>query len=116
MPPRHPYRRGGVVLVQFPFSGPTGRKDLPAVVISTDPYHDDWDELLLVGLTSRPPKTVRPTDYALQDWQAAGLHQPSWARAHLATVHRHLIISQLGTLSPHDLSAVEACQRLATGL
>lgn len=52
---RHPYQRGEVVLVQFPFSGPTGKKDRPAVVVSTDIYHDDWDELLVAAITSRPP-------------------------------------------------------------
>ena len=45
MAARHPYKRGEVVLVQFPLSGPGGTKDRPAVVVSTDNYHDDWDEL-----------------------------------------------------------------------
>ena len=116
MPARHPYRRGDVVLVTFPFSGPGGSKDRPAVVLSTDPFHDDWDELLVVSLTSRPPKTSRLTDYELQEWQAAGLHQQSWMRSHLATVHRQLIMRRLGILSPGDLSAIEGCLRRATGL
>jgi mRNA-degrading endonuclease toxin of MazEF toxin-antitoxin module len=45
MAARHPYRRGDVVLIQFPFSGAAGQKDRPAIVISTDLYHDRWDEL-----------------------------------------------------------------------
>jgi mRNA interferase MazF len=116
MPARHSYHRGDVVLVTFPYSGPGGNKDRPAVVLATDGYHDDWDELLVVGLTSRPPKAIRVTDYELQDWQAAGLHQPSWMRSHLATVHRQLIVRRLGTLSSRDFLAAEGCLRLATGL
>jgi mRNA interferase MazF len=105
-----------VVLVQFPFSGPAGQKARPALVLSTDLYHDDWDEVLVVAITSQMPRTARPTDCPVQDWQTAGLHQPSWVRSHLATVHRHLILRPLGRLSQRDLAAVEQCLRLATGL
>ena len=83
---RHPYQRGDVISVRFPFSDASGDKDRPAAVLSTDPYHHDWDELLLIAITSIPPKRVRPTDYPLQDWKVAGLSQPSWVRSHLATV------------------------------
>ena len=114
MAARHPYRRGDVVLVSFPFSAPAGQKDRPAVVLSADAYHDDWDELLLVAITSRAPKTVRSTDCALNDWKKAGLQYPSWVRSHLATVDRRLITKKLGSLVPADLSAVEQCLRLAT--
>ncbi len=116
MAARHPYQRGDVVLVQFPFSGLSGKKDRPAVVVSTDPYHDDWDELLVVAITSRPPKTVRTTDCALEDWKTAGLHQPSWVRSHMATVQRTLIIRKLGNLTDRDLKAVEECLRHSLGL
>ena len=116
MAARHPYQRGDVVLVQFPFSGPTGKKDRPAVVVSTDTYHDDWDELLVAAITSQPPRTTRPTDCALKDWKAAGLHQPSWVRSHLATVQRTLVLRKLGNLTPQDLQAVEGCLRISLGL
>ena len=69
---RHPYQRGDVVVIQFPFSGPSGQKDRPGVVISTDSYHDDWDELLVVAVTSRSPKTIRSSDCELQDWKSEG--------------------------------------------
>jgi mRNA-degrading endonuclease toxin of MazEF toxin-antitoxin module len=117
MPDRHPYKRGEVVLVQFPFSGPGGKIDRPAVILSTDSYHDDWDELLLAAITSRPPRTTRTTDCALQDWKTAGLHQPSWVRSHMATVHRTLIIiRKLGNLTARELHAIEGCLRDSLGL
>jgi len=116
MAARHPYQRGEVVLVQFPFSGPGGKKDRPAVVVSTDTYQEDWDEVLVAAITSRPPRTTRTTDCALQDWKTAGLHQPSWVRSHLATVQRTLILRKLGDLTARDLQAVEGCLRLSLGL
>src|SRR5262245_17525631 len=116
MAARHPFLRGDVVLVPFRYSGPAGQKERPAVVLSTDVYHDAWDELLVVAVTSRPARGVRPTDCAVQDWQSAGLSQPSWVRAHLATVDRRLVLRRLGQLTPRDLAAVEKCVRAATGL
>src|SRR5262245_25684706 len=116
MAARHPYRRGDVVSVRFPFSDAAGAKARPAVVISTDPYHDGWDEILLVAITSRPPRSARATDCALRDWNAAGLAQPSWVRSHFATAHRNLVTAKLGALSTRDLQAVEQCLRVATGL
>jgi mRNA interferase MazF len=116
MPARHSFQRGDVVLVPFRFSGPGGQKERPAVVLSTNAYHDDWDELLAIAVTSRPPRTLRPTDCLLQDWQSAELSQRSWVRSHLATVDRRIILRRLGQLTPRDLAAVEKCVRVATGL
>ncbi len=116
MPARHAYRRGDVLLVQFPFSGGAGTKTRPALVLSTDLYHEEWDELLVVSITSRPPRTLRPTDCPLQDWRAAGLSQASWVRSHLATVDRRLVLRRVGQTSARDMAAVEQCLRHATGL
>lgn len=116
MAARHPYQRGEVVLVQFPFSGLSGNKDRPALVVSTATYHDDWDELLVAAITSKAPRITRATDCALQDWKAAGLHQPSWVRSHIATVHRTLILRKVGNLTSRDLQAVEGCLRVSLGL
>ena len=113
---RHPFQRGDVVQVQFPFSDASGAKVRPAVVLSTIAFHDDWNEVLLVAATSRPPRTLRPSDCALQDWKQAGLSQPSWVRCHIATAHHALMRQRLGQLSVRDLANVEQCLRTALGL
>ena len=113
---RHPFQRGDVVLVSFPFSNASGQKERPAVVLSTDDYHEEWNEVIVVAITSRQPKTLRKTDCELKDWHAAGLKQRSWVRSHLATVHYQLIVRKIGALSQRDLQAVEQCLRVALGL
>jgi hypothetical protein len=72
--------------------------------------------LLVVAVTKNPPKTQRATDCRLRAWRSAGLHQPSWVRSHLATVHRALVLRKFGTLVAADLRAVEDCLRVAVGL
>ena len=116
MAARHAYQRGDVVLVQFPFSSPTGKKDRPAIVLSTNTYHDDWDEILVAAVTSKPPRKPRTTDCSIHDWTQAGLHQASWIRAHMATVHRNLILKKLGNLTVRDIQSLDDCLRVALGL
>jgi mRNA interferase MazF len=113
---RHPFQRGDVVLVSFPFSNASGQKERPAVVLSTDDYYEEWNEVIVVAITSRQPKTLRKTDCELKDWHAAGLKQRSWVRSHLATVHYQLIVRKIEALSQRDLQAVEQCLRVALGL
>jgi len=113
---RHSYRRGDVVRVAFPFSDATGVKERYAVVLSTDDYHHNWNELLVVGLTSRIPASLRSTDYLLQDGQVAGLTKPSLMRSHLATIDYRLIQSKVGAVTARDLSGIEATLKRATGL
>lgn len=113
---RHPYRRGDVVLVQFPFSGPTGTKARPAIVVSTDIYHEEWDEVLVLAVTSRQPRNMRATDCSLRDWKLEGLSQPSWIRSHVATIQRTLILKTLGQFTQRDLAGAEDSLRIALGL
>ena len=57
-----------------------------------------------------------PTDYVLQDWQAAGLSQPSAVRSSLYLLLRSDLKSVQGSLTPRDLQGVEASLRRALGL
>jgi mRNA-degrading endonuclease toxin of MazEF toxin-antitoxin module len=77
MAARHPYQRGDVILVSFPFGGPAGVKDRPVIVLSTDEYHDNWDEILVVAATSRQPLGSRRSDSLLQNRKGTGLQQAS---------------------------------------
>jgi mRNA interferase MazF len=113
---RHPYRRGDVLLVEFPFSSGIGKKARPAIVLSTDLFHQDWDEIITVGITSRRPRRLRNSDVAISDWQAAGLSQPSFVRSHFATIHHSRVLSRLGSLSQADRQAIEDCVRGAAAL
>lgn len=52
----------------------------------------------------------------LQDWQAAGLFQPSVVRSSLYLLLRGDVKSVRGSLTPRDLQDVEARLRRALGL
>lgn len=101
---------GDVVTVEFP--GAIRRKRRPAVVVSTTLYHAARPDVVLALLTSQIGTASASTDYALQDWEAAGLHQPTACRVFLATVPA-VNISQVGRLTDRDWEEVKERIRLS---
>jgi len=102
---------GDVVKVDFP--GTLGIKRRPAVVVSTDVYHTTRPDMILGLLTTQTAGATGPTDYILQDWPTAGLHNPSAFRTFLATLPSTSVIV-IGHLSDRDWQEIQA--RLRTGL
>jgi hypothetical protein len=68
--------------------------------------------VILGLLTTQSSKALAPTDYLLQDWAAAGLHNPSAFRAFLATLPA-TGINAIGKLTDRDWQEVQARMRLA---
>ena len=78
-----------------------GWKERPALIVSAEAFHRTRPDDLLVSLiTHRIWKYHGPTDYVLQDWQAAGLTQPSVIRASLYLLLRSDVQSVQGLLTP----------------
>lgn len=100
-------RRGDVIVVDIAFSGAVGRKRRPAVVISTDAFHNAGIKLIVAAITGNIAPPFRPGDTLLNDWNAAGLLKPSAVRGVLATVDKSDVARVLGQLSDDDLRAVE---------
>lgn len=90
---------GDVVTVDFP--GVLGIKRRPAVVISSDVYHLNRPDVVLGLLTTQSRTATGPTDYPLQDWAIAGLHNPSVFRVFLATLPVTSVVV-IGHLSDRD--------------
>lgn len=102
---------GDVVKVDFP--GVLGIKRRPAVVVSTNAYHSNRPDVVLGLLTTQTAGATGPTDYILQDWPAAGLHNPSAFRVFLATLPATSVVV-IGHLTARDWQEVQA--RLRVGL
>ena len=92
---------GEIVLIAFPFTGGTGTKRRPALVLL-----DAGDsDVLLARVTTKEYDTRY--DAPLADWRAAGLLAPSVVRLHkLATLERTLIERVIGRLTDADRERV----------
>jgi mRNA interferase MazF len=102
---------GDVVLL--PHQGVQQLKIRPFVVVSSAIYHATRPDLVLGVVTSRLPGTPGPTEYVLQDWQAAGLRYPSLFRPYFVTVPITNVPLPIGRLFSRDWAEVQARLRLA---
>jgi mRNA interferase MazF len=105
------FNAGDVVVADFP--GVQGVKRRPAVMLSSDLYHNTRPDVILGLITSQTAAAIEPTDYPLQDGAVAGLHLASAFRAFLVTVPRSAISAVIGRLSVRDWDAVRARVRTA---
>jgi mRNA-degrading endonuclease toxin of MazEF toxin-antitoxin module len=100
---------GDVVLSNF--LGAQGRKWRPGVVVSTHVCHANCLDVIVAELTSQVAKAHSPTDYALQDWKAAGLHQPSAFGVYFS-MDLQSRVTRIGRLSDRDWQEAQARLRL----
>ncbi len=75
--------------------------------------------MIVAMVTSSRARVTRPGigDVVLEDWQPAGLRQPSVLRTgRLLVIEHRLLTGPLGRLSPRDLAAVDAALKTTLGL
>ena len=104
--------RGEVVLVRYPFSDLTSVKVRPAIVVHAPHPSEDC---FLVPLTSRIDGLL-PGEFALTDWQAAGLHVPSAVKRGPYAAHETLVVKTVERLVPTDMARVTESLRGWLGL
>ena len=107
--------RGDVVLVSFMFSDETGERRRPAVIVSSDAYHQSRQEAIIAAITSRTDR-ILVGDHLISDWQEAGLLFPSIATGIIRTIKQDMIAKKLGTMPLRDMKGVESNLRDALGL
>lgn len=100
------YKRGDIVLVPFPFADLSATKTRPAVVVSSQIYHQTEPDIIIAAITSQVQHRGN-TDTFLNDWQSAGLLKPSLVKASLATLEPSTVKHKLGKLSSTDLAALD---------
>ncbi len=107
--------RGDVVLISFIFADETGIKRRPAVIVSSEAFHEGRDEAIIAAITSRTDRLL-VGDHRINDWQDAGLLFPSVATSIIRTVKQGMIARKLGSMPPSDMEIINDKMRLVLGL
>ncbi|GAH57583.1 unnamed protein product [marine sediment metagenome] len=107
--------RGEVVLVKFVFSEGKRTKLRPALVLSTQDYHNHRQEIIMAAITSNVDRQLFG-DTKLGDWKKAGLLYPSLAMAIIRTIKREMVERKLGRLSNKDFQSVKKNLKKVLGL
>jgi len=106
---------GDVVLVPFPFTDQTATKKRPAVVVSSNAYHRDRPDVILMAVTSQLRPAAGVGEVAVERWKQAGLLKPSVLKPLLATVEKGLVIRKLGRLEAQDRDALRRELKMILG-
>jgi mRNA interferase MazF len=109
------YSRGDVVLVSFVFADETGIKRRPAVIISSNIYHQQRQEAIISAITSRVDR-ILVGDYLISDWREVGLLFPSVATGIIRTIKQGMIAQKLGAMPQPDMEAMDSKLRVALAL
>jgi len=109
------YSRGDIILVNFAFSDETGVRRRPAVIISSDAYHQGRQEVIIAAITSRTDR-ILIGDHLIKDWEGTGLLFPSVLTGIIRTIKQGMIAGKLGIMLKADMEAVDANLRLALAL
>ena len=106
MPTTTGYEFGDLVLVPFPFTDQTTSKRRPAVVVSSDAYHRERPDLIILAVTSQARPEPALGEAAIAKWKEAGLLRPSVLKPVVATIERGLVVRRLGRLEEEDRAAL----------
>ena len=109
------YSRGDTVLVNFIFSDETGARRRPAVIVSSDTYHQGRQEIIIAAVTSRTDRILMG-DHLIKDWEGAGLLFPSVVTAIIRTIKQGMVTRKLGIVPKADMDAINDNLRVVLGL
>ena len=96
---------GDIVVGAFP--GAQLTKTRPAVVLSTQVYHQFRQDVVVGIITTQTPEPMAPTDCELVYWKQAGLRAPSYFRLFPVTFPQREV-RLIGRLSDSDWAPVRA--------
>ena len=96
-----------IVLVRYPFSDLTSSKVRPAVIVNAP--HTSQD-LFVVALTSKTSGLLAG-EFALADWNLAGLNVETAVKRGIFTIKQTLVKKRVGKLSDVDAEQLEKSLR-----
>ena len=109
------YNRGDVVLVSFMFSEESGERRRPAVIVSSNAYHQSRQEAIILAITSRADR-ILVGDHLISNWQGAGLLFPSVATGIIRTIKQGMIARKLGSMPTPDMQVIDSKLKMVLGL
>lgn len=91
-----------IVVVKFPFASSIKYKARPAVVISTNLYHNNGRNTVIILAISSQIESKLQFEPVISQWQESGLLKPSIFKSTIATIEENYIIEKLGTIIGND--------------
>ncbi len=103
------YKRGDIVLVPFPFTDLSTIKQRPALIISSNGFNRNHEDVIIVALTSNRASAAKGHNYLIDGTEQlrAGLPKEGVALVgKIITIDQRLIRRVLGSLSPRTVTEI----------
>ena len=97
------FKRRDIVLVNFVFSDETASKRRPVLLLSSEPYMEGRQEVIVASNTRR----LLEGDHLMFDWEETGLLFPSVTTGIVRTIKQNMIERKMGVVSTNDLVEIE---------
>ena len=91
-----------VVVVKFPFASSVKYKARPAVIISSEYYHEHSRGTFLILAISSQVESKLEMENTITSWREVNLLKPSIFKSSIATIESDFIIHHLGSLVEKD--------------
>ena len=102
------------VVVKFVFADAKGVKQRPALIVSSDRYHQSRREAILMAITSNVGRLLAG-DYKVKAWRESGLLFPSIVTGIVRTIKQEMIVGKLRPAG-FELRAIDKRLRETLGL
>lgn len=116
------FRRGDVVLLNFPLATDLSQAKLrPAVVVQNNIGNQFSPNLIVIAISSKLPRKNYPTSHIIRHStpvsSTAGLDRDSVVMAQvILTVPKKAVVRTIGSLDANTLTAIDDCMRVSLGL
>ena len=92
------YRQGEIVLIPVPFTDLSSSKKRPVLIISSDEYNTENQDMIVVAITSNPTQTGIPITNS--DMISGQLPKPSIIRSDkIYTLNQGIVVKTIGSIS-----------------
>ena len=101
------YKPGDIVLVNFVFAEETGSKRHPVLILSSNRYMEERQDVIVSAITSNARRLL-VGDHLIFDWEAADLLFPSVTTRIIRMIKQNMIERKMGEVSLVDLDEIES--------
>ena len=118
----HPFHRGDIVLVAFPYvTDPARTKVRPAVIIQNNVGNRFSPNLIVAAISAQLPRREYPTNLIVRhgspESQGTGLDRSSVVQAEvILTIPKASVVQRLGQFNDVVMRAIDLCVKVSLGL
>ena len=101
------YKQGDIVLIPVPFTDLSSNKKRPVLILSSDRYNENTDDLIVAAITSNIDEKPYNTEITSNDLSDGNLLHKSCVRVDkLYTLAQSIVIKKFGVVKEEILTAV----------